>query len=502
VIFDPQSPEDDSLETAFRETGVQPYRVLERGGLKVGIFGIMGKRAAEVAPFARPVRFADPVEIARHTVGDLREKERVDLVVCLAHSGLTEEGEGEATTLARKVPGIDVMVSGHTHTILSKPVLAGKTWIVQAGSCGRNVGVLDLEVEGKDCRMIHYALIPVDDRIPGDSRVQADVEELRAKVEEQFLRPLGVTYQEPLAKISFPLTQEPWGESNLGDFVSDAIRWAMDRHEVRPDDPATRTRAAVQSNGVLRDPLLPGRRGILALCDLFRAIPLGFGPDGEMGYPLLAMYITAAEIRKALEVLTSVASMRGTDYMLQISGIRFSYNPRRVPLDRVTEVLIQEASGEFVPLDTSSDNPALYKVGVNLYNAAFLKVIGRFTHGILTVIPKDRSGRPVQDLAEALLDKDPKAPGVQELKEWEALVAYLRHFPDRDGDGLPEIPEAYRSPQGRIMALPTWNPMLWFRNARWVTWAALGVVLAGFFVIGFSGWIVYRLVVRKSAGDR
>lgn len=478
VSFDPGDPRDDALEAAFSEVPVRPYVVLQRGGVKVGVFGLLGKNAAEVAPFARPVRFREPAEAAREVVELLRRREAVDLVVCLSHGGVSTDGRGEDLDLARNVPGIDVIVGGHTHTVLREPIRVGATCIVQAGSYGEHVGVLDLGRGQGGWVLRHYKLIGVDDGLPGDAMIHEAAGRLASLVEERFLRPRGMSWEEPLARISFPLTWQPQAESNLGDFVADAIRWSIDRYEALKGDPGTKTTVAVESNGLLRDPILPGSRGVLRVPDLFRAFPLGIGPDGEMGYPLLSFYLTGSEIRKALEVLTTLVPMKGSDYFLQVSGLRFSYNPKRIPFDRVTAVWLEQGDGMVVPLDTSPGNPALHKVGANLYNATFLKVIGRFTKGILSILPKDRQGRPLGDLTDALVDRDPSIPGVQELKEWEALVEYVRNLPDKDGDGLPEIPVSYKTAQGRIRPEPTWNPLAWLDNVTWITWAALLVTLA------------------------
>lgn len=484
VLFEDSDPEDDQLQEAFGEVGVVPYKVMELNGLKVGLLGLMGRRAAQVAPFAKPVKFGDPVEAARIQVSRLRDQEGVDLVVCLAHLGISEKGKGESQELARKVPGIDVIVDGHTHTLLKEPILVGNTLVVQAGSYGTHLGVLDLDMGKAGVRQKGYELLRVDDSVRGDPEVQAKVEFLKKEVEQIFLAKRRITYQEPLAKLGFSLVDEPWGDSNLGDLVSDAIRWGLDRYDVNKERRSGRTHFAVESGGLLRDPIFPGRRGILALCDLFRAFPLGFGPDGEMGYPLLAIYLTGSEIKKALEVHSSVAPMKGSDYRLRVSGLLFSYNPNRVPFDRVTEVWMEMEDGNLSLLDTSSKNSSLYKVGVNLYNASFLKIIGGFTYGILDIKPKDKMGRPLEDLKEALVDKDPSMPGIQELKEWEALVEFLRHFPDEDGDGLADVPSKYASPQARAVSAPSWNPALWLKNARWPTWMAIGFFLGGAALLG------------------
>jgi 5'-nucleotidase len=194
----------------------------------------------------------------------------------------------------------------------------------------------------------------------------------------------------------------------------------------------------------------------------------------------LSFYLTGSEIKKALEVHCSVAPMKGPDYRLRVSGLRFSFNPKRVPFDRVTQVWMETEDGNLSLLDTSSKNSTLYKVGANLYNASFLKIIGGFTYGILDIKPKDSRGLPLNDLKEALVDKDPSVPGIQELKEWEVLVEFVRYFPDADGNGLPDVPSRYASPQARAASLPTWDPALWFKNATWPTWVALG----GFLAIG------------------
>ena len=77
---------------------------------------------------------------------------------------------------------------------------------------------------------------------------------------------------------------------------------------------------------------------MIAIGDLFRTIPLGIGVDDTMGYPLISFYLYGYELKRALEILTSVYPLKGYDYYLQISGLRFSYNPHRVIFDRVTDI--------------------------------------------------------------------------------------------------------------------------------------------------------------------
>jgi 5'-nucleotidase len=495
AVFSSAADEDDSLEALFLQGVVKPYTVLDCDGLRVGLFSLMGREAAEVAPFADPVSFGDPVETARRLVRTLREEERADFVVCLSHGGLwAKASKSEDEILARKVPGLDVIVSGHTHTALDQPRVVGGTLIVQAGENGKRVGVLDVRREGTATRLERYESVVVDDSIPSDPEVTGMIEAFIDSLDRNVLAAHGLEFFQPVAETDFDIVAAE-AECGLGNLVADALRWSVDSGET---DPAARVALAVESIGLIRDPVIRGKTGLIAACDLFDAFPLGIGVDDTPGYPVLSVYLTAAEIKKALEVLTSVYPLKGADYFLQVSGLRFTYNPRRMIFDRVTDIRLEDAKGEFRPLDYSRRNRTLYRVVANYYNASFLKIIGSYTKNVLRIVPKDRAGRPIEDLAAARIDADPDRPGVQELKEWVALFEYVRTFRDEDGDGLAEIPARYRGPEGRIVARPSLSPVALLRRGNWLTWIAFGavvVVLAFIFLV--STKIVRRLRRRR-----
>lgn len=87
---------------------------------------------------------------------------------------------------------------------------------------------------------------------------------------------------------------------------------------------------------------------------------------------------------------------------------------------------------------------------MNLYTAAMVNFIRKSSHGLLRIEPKDREGHPVTDMKQMIIDTDSTIFGLQELKEWNALVAYLKTFPDTDGNGIPNIPNRYRGGEGRF----------------------------------------------------
>lgn len=319
------------------------------------------------------------------------------------------------------------------------------------------------------------------------------IDGFKRQIDQDLLRPVGMSYDQVLAETRWDLANDA-EESPLGNLIADSIRWYVNTTDPAAGDPAARVVVAVESNGIIRDNLLAGTTGKIILGDLFRTFPLGIGADDTMSYPLISFYLYGYEIKRALEILTSVRPFKGDDYFLQISGLRFTYNPRRMIFDRVTGIEIGSEEDGYRPLDYSTANQQLYRVAANIYNAAFLKLVGHFTYGLLEIVPKDRSGRSIAKLSDARVDADPARPGVQELKEWQGLVTYVRSFPDANGNGLADIPDKYRGKLGRIVAKPSFNPVnLVYRPGK-PTLIALAV-LGG--IVLFLAAVAVAIIKRK-----
>ena len=497
VIFNQTDKKDDLLEKLFKQGAVKSYVIMEKNGLKIGFFGLMGKDAASVAPFASPVEFGDPLETAQKMVKLLREQEQVDLVICLSHSGLMEdESKSEDVLLAKNVSGIDIIISGHTHTVLSKPIVQNGTIIVQAGSYGKQVGVLDVTINPDGVKLENYKTVLIDDTIKGDVAITRMIESSMQLVNQKVLKPYNLQFDQVLVKTDFDLRLKI-DESNLGNLLTDSTRWAVDKAEYNPDDPMSRVNVAIQSNGVIRDDIIKGSAGLVTVSDLFRVVPLGVGWDGSLSYPLVSIYVTASELKKACEVLTTVYPMKNSDYFLQLSGLKITYNNNRMFFDRVTKISIEDENGNYQPLDYSAANNRLYKVVSNIYNATFLKVIGSFTNNILTIVPKDKSGNPIEDLAIARVDGDKNKEGIQEIKDWTALMGYVQSFEDKDGDSIPEIPEKYRHTEGRQTRENSLNPYKLLAGGNYITWIAFSCII---FVLVLAILIIYvpiRILKKK-----
>ncbi len=451
LVFDDESPDDDALAALMGKT-IHPWHVVEaENGLKVGLFGLLGVGAHKLAPRAEPVTVRGLAAAAEEMVTLLREQEGVDLVVCLSHSGVSEdEVAGEDEALAEAVDGIDLIVSGHTHTLLDEPIVRNGVLIVQAGAYGLHLGKLVLVEEDDGFAVESWEAVPVDDSVPGLPEIVAEISALESRLDDElFSGDEQPGYRDPVALTELDLIREHLAESNLGDLVADAVRWSASQHT-----PDGAVQVAFEANGVIREDLGAGSTGRILMGDILRVLPLGSGPDGKLGYPVLSIYLTGAELKLAAEVIVGVAPRLSNSFFMQVSGMRFEHDPARPLFDMVTALYLgDEVTGySETPLDTSKESDTLYHVSANLYIGEMLSVLKTFTGGMLAVELKDKDGNVLEHAQDALLDTDPDTPGVQELKLWRTLYEYLASFPVDETTGLPKVPARYKSSQERMKA--------------------------------------------------
>ena len=493
VVFSPDGKGDRALREAFREYPVVPYTVVERRGIRIGLFGILGKDAAVDAPFATPVTFGDPIESSRKIVEILKNKEKVDLIVCLSHSGTSPvKKRSEDENLARAVPGIDVIISGHTHRVLPRPIVIGKTLIVSAGCYGAYLGRLGLDYTRENgVSLAGYELKPVTKEIPDDPGLARAIAGFREAVDKGYLAAYGSRFDQVIAESAFDMeTLEAAhahpGETGIGDMITDAFRQAVERAEGPRYEYIHIT---LEPLGVIRDSFL---KGPITVADIFRTLSLGLGTDGAPGYPLVAYYANGKELKDLLEVETTVANLKH-DTHLQFSGVKFSFNPHRIPFDRVTSITVRNAGGIYEPAAPEK----LYRICMNFYTAQMVGFVRNASHGLLSITPRDREGRPVSDLKQGIIDADAIAPGIQEIKEWLALAAYMKGFPDVDGNGIPDIPARYRQPEGRFAADPSWNPIRLIAGGNGITYGVLGIGIGVLVLTVILLRLSIRLLRRK-----
>jgi 5'-nucleotidase len=340
-------------------------------------------------------------------------------------------------------------VSGHTHDSLSEPVREGSTLIVTAGSYGRYLGELELTVtpasspgESPTVVVDGYDLGGIDDSIQGDADTETMV---GASIDgiDTALAAGGLAYRAVVAQTETDLALPEFSEAPIGNLVADAYRSigsALDSQEP--------PLLGFDANGQIRASISRGQTGQVWLADLFRVVPLGIGPDQRPGFPLVTYYLNAADIASGLELGASNGAL-SNDYVLQLSGVKVEYDMSKPLFGRVARVALVSEAGE-LELD-ASDTDTCYKVVSTSYVAGLLGVVERFTNGLLAVNAKDSDCKTLVDPTTRYLDADPATKGVQELKQWQALLKYVSAFPDTDDDGVPNIPAVYGEPQGRIV---------------------------------------------------
>jgi 5'-nucleotidase / UDP-sugar diphosphatase len=442
IVFDPKSKGDDKLAGLYSDGTIQPYHIIDRNGLRIGFIGIIGYDAISVAPGAAPVTFSDPLKTAKLWADKLRSEYNVDLVICLSHSGVSKEKDGswggEDKEMALKIPGIDVIIGGHTHTVLAAPLIFNGTPVVQTGAYGEYLGLLDLMIkEDKSLGAIKGQLLKINDEIPGEHFIQELIDMQERLINETILVSTGLECRSILASAAFDLSiggGQGLEFSNIGKLLADANYHYMNRS----DGPGTNL--SFFASGMVRDNM---GRGMVSVADAFRIVSLGDGNDQMPGYPLAKVYVTAKELKGIMEVIYLAPSMSADNYVY-IGGARVTYDAGKGMLRKIVKIELGDERRGYKELDVSKKNTQLYSITADVYLLEFFGLIKKLSKGLIKVTLKDAQGQPLKSVEDARIDLDPDQLEVQEAKEWMALVWYLKQFPDTDGDNVPDIPESYR----------------------------------------------------------
>ena len=471
------------IQTAFQTYGVKDYVVLQKGDVKIAVLGVFGKDSLECAPTCE-LKFKDPVEAASETVKEIQKHEDVDMIACVSHSGTWEdEDSSEDEILAKNVPDIDLIISGHTHTTLEEPIRHGDTYIVSCGEYGKNLGALSMtQKKNKRWKMDTYKLMPVTDEVESDQATQERIDELMKTVDTNYLSHFGYTKDQVLAEndIEFNDLEEMstrHEELNLGDIMSDAYVYAVENSE---DYDGTPVDIAVVPSGTVRDTYT---KGDITVEQVYNSFSLGIGKDGLAGYPLISAYLTGKELKLVAEVDASVSDFM-TIARLYCSGMNFTYNPHRLILNKVTDCyLTKDGDREEIQDDK------LYRVVTDLYTGQMLGSVIDVSHGLLSIVPKDKNGEPIENLEDHAIME-----GKTELKAWDAIARYMQSFDDTDGDGIANVSEYYASTHERKVVDDSRNIIDLVKHPNRFAAMIIGVVLI---VIVLIAGIV--LVIRKIA---
>ncbi|NBK21429.1 MAG: bifunctional metallophosphatase/5'-nucleotidase [Spirochaetia bacterium] len=244
-----------------------PYRVKEVGGIRIGMIGIASNIIDKTMPpsFSEGVRFTLGREELPTFVDILRMKEKVDLIVLISHLGFAQDMK-----LLSEVDGIDVCLSGHTHNRLHKPVLQGKTLVIQSGCHGSFLGRLDVEVQEGKIVDYRHQLIEVEESIKADPVVEKMVRKALSPFQEELSQVVGET--------KTALNRSTMLESTMDNFLLQALM------------ESTGSEMAFSNGWRYGAPVVPGK---VTLNDLYNIIP--------MNPPVSTVNITGEELLAMLE---------------------------------------------------------------------------------------------------------------------------------------------------------------------------------------------------------
>lgn len=475
------------LKNAFENYGVKDYIVLDKNGVKIAITGIFGEDCLDCVPNF-PLKFKSPVVALKETVATIQEKENVDMIACVSHSGTwDDEDKSEDEILAKNVPEVDLIISGHTHTKLDKPIRHGDTYIVSAGEYGKYLGSLSME-QKKDGRweMDDYELILVDEDVKADEATQAKVNSFMENVDSKYLEQFGYTADQVLCTndIEFATSGDVGSkhtEMNLGSIMADAYTSSVakfDTTDTRPVD------VAVVPAGVIRDTYAKGN---VTTENVFNSFSLGIGKDGIPGYPLISIYLTGAELKIAAEIDASISGFMSSA-RLYTDGLYWNYNPNRMILNKVTDVYLCDVNEKRVEIEDDK----LYRVVTDFYTSQMLGGVTDLSYGLLSVVPKFADGTPVENYEDAvILTREGK-----ELKAWAAIAEYMSSFEDTDGDGIGDVPQKYATEEGRKVVEDSKKLGDLLKNPNKFFFMVLGIVLLVVALLVAIAFVIAKVVQR------
>ncbi|MEK7790378.1 MAG: 5'-nucleotidase C-terminal domain-containing protein [Deltaproteobacteria bacterium] len=283
-----------------------PYIIKKIGRLRVAIFGLTTEKTPEIVHEKNVwnLEFRNPIDETKKVLSEV--KSQADFIIAVTHLGYYPEEPHESDGigdihLAKANPEIDLIVGGHSHTLLKEPVVipaeAGihsKTVIVQAFQYAKNIGELRLRVDGDHIESYEYMMHELDEKIADDIEMTALLEPYLAKAKSSFDVVVGE------AKVTLNGRREDVrsSEANLGNLISDVIR------------KVTKADVALQNGGGIRASI---EKGKVTYGDILKAFPFG--------NQIVTVKLNGKEL---LDILNRSASLtRPAGGFLQVSGISF-----------------------------------------------------------------------------------------------------------------------------------------------------------------------------------
>jgi len=286
--------------------GLKPYIIKNLQGVRVGIIGVVTPETS-VTTHPRNVAgmtFSTPESAVKKYLAKL--KGRADIIIVLSHCGFQADRE-----LAAKVPGIDVIVGGHSHSKILQPEVVGQTIIVQAWEHAKALGVLNLRIKDGKVAGFDGALQEIS---PATGTANGQVQEIVTR----YQRRAGTLLQRVIGETEVDLDGKNvrTGETNLGNYVTDVMRQTAGAE------------AALINGGTIRTSIPQGK---ITVQDIYAVLPFD-------NY-LVAISLTGAQLKQALEHGVSRLDDSPGSFP-QVSGLTFTYSRSAPAGSRIKEVTV------------------------------------------------------------------------------------------------------------------------------------------------------------------
>lgn len=475
--------EADLVKDAMERYGAKEYAIIEHSGVKAAVFGLFGKDSLFCAPLCE-VAWEDPVENAKKIVSQIKANENVDMIICLSHSGTsTNPKKSEDEILAKSVPEIDLIISGHTHTVLEKPIVHGNTVIASCGAYSKYLGTLSMERNSSGrWNLTAYELIPIKADLPKDGGLVSKLEEFAEYVDAEYMDLFGYKTNQVLAESQNDLAV--WDE--VGYLMASSYIKSVEKLEV----PSTRIDPRLMGYGEHVDmTVVPSgcvrgtySKGPVTAKDIFTSFSLGIGDDELAGYPLVSVYLKGSDIINGCEVDASLSPSMDTAH-LYLGNIYYEYNPKRLILNKVTNVYYTDKDGNRQKIERDR----LYRIVSDIYTGNMLGGIEKSTFGLIKLTPRDADGNVITNLNDFII-----YTRRGELKGWEAIA--------RNVEDMKFIGDWSKAAEKAVCAKPSANPFEWLAGPSKFARIVYSVVLGIIFII--AGIIVIIVCCKKNKKNK
>ncbi|MBB6217223.1 5'-nucleotidase [Anaerosolibacter carboniphilus] len=312
-----------------------PYEIKEVDGVKIGFFGLA---TPETLYKTHPnnvvgLTFEEPTQAAADMVKELQDK--TDVIIAIAHLGLDQSSVDTSKKVAEQVAGIDIIIDGHSHTVLENGLVVHDVLIAQTGEYGKNVGIIEFSVEDgkvieKKASLINKA---ASDAVTADKEITDLVADIKAANDEIT----SVVVGKSTVVLDGERAHARTSETNLGNLIADAM---LD---------ATKADVAITNGGGIRASI---NEGEITKGEVITVLPFG-------NYVVLTELKGSALLAALEHGVDAYPEQAG--HFAQVAGVTYKFNPNKPAGQRVTEAMV---GGEKLDVNKT------YKVATNDFMAA------------------------------------------------------------------------------------------------------------------------------------